>query len=110
MNGWKLIGLVMVVALVSVGCAGNRELQAPQQSTMYSSMDSTALVYSDTGAAAILQDHPLRWLGFALHPVGVAMDYALNRPFYNVASSLPGLFGFTSEDAMIHAQRVGMTR
>ncbi|MBM4125086.1 MAG: hypothetical protein FJ246_09080 [Nitrospira sp.] len=110
MGRWKLVGLVMVAILVSAGCTGNRELQVVQQSTMYSSMDSTALVYSDTGAAALLQDHPLRWIGFALHPIGVAVDYAFNRPFYNLASTWPGLFGFTSEDAMVHAQRTGVMR
>ncbi len=114
MSRWKLIGLVMVVALVAAGCASSREgyagQQHTQQLTMYSSMDATALVYSDPLATAFLDDYPLRWIGFALYPAGVAMDYGLNRPLYNLASTLPGLFGYTSEDAMLNAQRVSVKR
>ncbi len=110
MNGWKLIGLVLVLALVSAGCAGNREVQVGQQATMYSSMDATALVYSDPAAAALLNDHPLRWMAFALYPAGVVVDYTVNRPLYTLGSVAPGLFGYTSEDAMLDAQRLGFRR
>jgi hypothetical protein len=110
MSGWKLIGLVMIVALVSAGCASSREGYVSQQLTMYSSMDATALVYSDPLASAFLDDHPLRWMGFALYPMGVAIDYAVNRPLYNLASTMPGLFGYNSEDAMLNAQRLSLRR
>ncbi|MBI5411201.1 MAG: hypothetical protein HZA21_04325 [Nitrospirae bacterium] len=110
MKAIKLFGLVMLVAFLAAGCAGTREVQVGQQATMYSSMDATALVYSDPAAAAQLNDHPLRWVGFALNPLGVAADYAINRPFYALASTMPGLFGYTSEDAMLDAQRLGIRR
>lgn len=42
--------------------------------------------------------HPFRALGFALHPVGVALDYALVRPFYMLAGLAPEWFGLTVED------------
>ncbi len=43
--------------------------------------------------------HPLRPLGFVLHPLGVALDYALVRPFYMLAGLAPEWFGLTVEDA-----------
>jgi hypothetical protein len=43
--------------------------------------------------------HPFRGLGFALHPIGVALDYALVRPFYMLAGLAPEWFGLTAEDA-----------
>jgi hypothetical protein len=110
MNRWKLIGLVMVAALVSAGCAGSQDIQVGPQATMYSSMDATALVYSDPAAAAFLNDHPLRWIAFAAYPGGVAIDYLANRPLYSLASKVPGLFGYTNEDAMLDAQRLSIRR
>jgi hypothetical protein len=43
--------------------------------------------------------HPLRGLGFALHPIGAALDYALVRPFYMLGGLAPEWFGLTNEDA-----------
>lgn len=93
-----------------VGCAGNRQTidangdyVAP--ASIYSVMDSTSLVYTDVAAGAALQDHPLRWVGFIVHPLGQAADYGLNRPIYGLASKMPYLFGYTSEDSMLDNQR-----
>jgi len=103
-------GMAVLVLLLSAGCAGSQEIQVGPQATMYSSMDATALVYSDPAASAFLNDHPLRWLAFIAYPGGVAIDYAVNRPFYSLASKMPGLFGYSSEDAMLDAQRLNFRR
>lgn len=103
-NSALLTALVLTVALLAGGCAGNRDMQVQPMST-YSSMDATALVYTDPAALSPLSDHPLRWLAFVMHPVGTLLDYAINRPLYGLASSAPTLFGFTSEDAMLDSQR-----
>ncbi len=101
-----LAGLAVVVALLSGGCAGGRdEIKAAQQSTTYWPLDMLALTYADPVAVAPIHDHPLRLLAFGMNAAGVAMDYGINRPIYGVASIFPGLFGYTAEDAGLHAQR-----
>ena len=99
-------GLAVVVALLAGGCAGKQQMVAYNQPTsIYSTMDSTSLVYTNPRAASPLNDHPLRWAAFILNPPGVVIDYVVNRPFYWVASLAPGVFGYTSEDAMVDSQR-----
>ncbi len=98
-----LAGLAVVVALLAGGCAGSQ--QYAQGISIYATMDSTSLIYTNPRAASQVYDHPLRWVGFVLNPPGVALDYFLNRPLYFVASLAPGVFGYTSEDAMVSSQR-----
>jgi hypothetical protein len=43
--------------------------------------------------------HPFRPLGFVFHPIGVALDYALVRPFYMLGGLAPEWFGLTADDA-----------
>lgn len=50
--------------------------------------------------------HPLRGLGFALHPFGVALDYALVRPFYMLGGLAPEWFGLTNEDAVRYQEHM----
>ena len=105
------VGILLLVA--AVGCAGNRQQQAAADAdggysapaSIYSVMDPTSLVYTDVAAGAALSDNPWRWTGFLLHPVGVALDYGINRPFYSLSSHLPYLFGYTTEDSMLDSQR-----
>ena len=107
------VGLVVIASLV--GCAGHQQAAdsdigyvAP--ASIYSVMDSTALVYTDVAAGSPLNDNPWRWLGFVLHPVGQALDYGFNRPMYSLTGSMPYLFGYTCEDAMLDSQRRHSTR
>jgi hypothetical protein len=103
---------ILVLATV-VGCAGNSQQQVSDDAdggytapaSIYSVMDPTSLVYTDVGAGAALSDNPWRWAGFLLHPVGVAIDYGVNRPIYKLTSKMPYLFGYTSEDSMLDSQR-----
>ena len=105
------VGILLLAT--AVGCAGSREQQASANAdggysppaSIYSVMDPTSLVYTDVAAGATPSDNPWRWTGFLLHPVGVAMDYGVNRPIYTLTSKMPYLFGYTSEDSMLDTQR-----
>ena len=99
-----LAGLAVVVALLVVGCAGS-QVGYTQPVSIYSTMDSTSLIYTNPRAASQAYDHPLRWIAFMMNPLGVAVDYGVNRPIYTLSSLAPGIFGYTSEDAMLDSQR-----
>ena len=105
------VGILLLAT--AVGCAGNPQQQASTDAdggysppaSIYSVMDPTSLIYTDVAAGAAPSDNPWRWTGFLLHPVGVAMDYGMNRPIYTLGSRMPYLFGYTSEDSMLDTQR-----
>ncbi|MBK9306831.1 MAG: hypothetical protein IPM58_07030 [Nitrospira sp.] len=106
-----VVGMVML-ALVATGCstthqqgvaAEDKEYMPP--TSIYNILDSTALVYSSPAAGSAISDHPLRWVGFILHPIGHAFDYGINRPMYTLGGSSPYLHGYTAEDSMLDAQR-----
>jgi hypothetical protein len=105
------VGILLLAT--AVGCAGNPQQQASADAdgdytapaSIYSVMDPTSLVYTDVAAGSAANDNPWRWAGFLLHPIGVALDYGLNRPFYKVPSQMPYLFGYTTEDSMQDSQR-----
>ena len=107
------LAMGILLLATAVGCAGNPQQQASADAdggytapaSIYSVMDPTSLVYTDVAAGAAANDNPWRWTGFLLHPVGVAMDYGLNRPIYTLSSKMPYLFGYTSEDSMLDSQR-----
>ncbi len=103
------IAALLVAGLI--GCAGTRDQTVDADgnyvtpTSIYSTMDSTSLVYTDFAAGSPLNDNPWRWLAFLLHPVGQALDYGVNRPVYSLTSHMPYLFGYTPEDAMVDSQR-----
>ena len=105
------VGILLLAT--TVGCAENRQQQAladadvgyAPPASIYSVMDPTSLVYTDVAAGATLSDNPWRWTGFLLHPLGVALDYGVNRPIYKLTSKMPYLFGYTAEDSMLDSQR-----
>ena len=104
---------VGMLLLAAAGCAGNHQQQTladadgsyTPPASIYSVMDPTSLIYTDVAAGASPSDNPWRWSGFLLHPLGVAMDYGLNRPIYTLTSKIPYLFGYTSEDSMLDSPR-----
>ncbi len=104
-----LISMVVGVSFLLGGCVGMYYQEPEQPRTIYTATDATALVYSDPDMAATVDDNPVRWLGFLLHPVGLGLDYALNRPFYRLAGQSPGFFGYTAEDAQLDAFRGGVS-
>jgi hypothetical protein len=105
------LGILLLATVV--GCAGNNQQQMSANAdgnytapaSIYSVMTATSLVYTDVAAGAAPNDNPWRWAGFFLHPVGVAVDYGVNRPFYTFSSKMPYLFGYTAEDSMLDSQR-----
>jgi len=101
------VGLLLIAGLV--GCAGRQAADGDSDyvapASIYTVMDSTALVYTDVAAGSPLNDNPWRWAGFILYPVGQLLDYGVNRPIYSLAGSMPYIFGYTSEDAMLDSQR-----
>ena len=105
MKSMQMMALVIVMAVLAVGCASEESIHLSQGGGMYSALDATAQVYSSPRAQAAVEDNPWRWLGFVMHPFGVFFDYAVNRPFYTLASEAPYLFGYTSEDVLIDSQR-----
>ncbi len=106
-----IMGLMMVTILAT-GCSttnqsgmASAEQEYVPPTSIYNILDSTAMIYSDPSAGSPINDNPLRWLGFMLHPIGQALDYAVNRPIYKLASMFPYATGYTQEDAMVDAQR-----
>lgn len=105
------VGALLLV--IVTGCAGNRQEQVSADAdgdyrapaSIYSVMDSTALVYTNPVAGSPVYDNVFRWTAFLLHPVGMVLDYGFNRPVYKLTSTMPYLFGYTSEDAMLDKQR-----
>ena len=109
MKNVQVIGLVALMALLAAGCATKGEDQVKLRQGggmgMYSALDATAQVYSNPRAQVPVDDNPFRWLGILLHPIGVGLDYAINRPFYALGSAFPYVFGYTSEDVLVNSQR-----
>ncbi len=97
-------GFLLALVLVT-GCATQPDLKAAQTASTYWPLDYAAATYSDPVAVSPVNDNMIRWFAYILHPLGVAVDYAFNRPLYTLASSAPGIFGFTSEDAALHSNR-----
>lgn len=102
----------MLLLATTVGCAGNQQQASVDAegsysppASIYSVMDSTSLVYTDVAAGAASSDNPWRWAGFLLHPLGVGIDYGVNRPIYSLSSKNPYLSGYTSADSMLDSQR-----
>ena len=107
MKGIHVIGIAALAAILAAGCSAKHaeDVNLAQGRGMYSALDATAQVYSNPMAQAPVEDNPWRWAGYVAHPVGVALDYVLNRPFSALASTFPNVFGYTSEDALISSQR-----
>ena len=105
------VGILLLAT--AVGCASNPQQQTiadaaggyTAPASIYTVMDPTSLVYTDVAAGAAAYDNPWRWAGFFLHPLGVAMDYGVNRSIYTLSSKMPYLFGYTAEDSMKDSQR-----
>jgi hypothetical protein len=107
------LALGILLLATAVGCAENRQQQAVDDAdgsylppaSIYSVMDPTSLIYTDVRAGSAAYDNPWRWAAFLLHPLGVGIDYSVNRSFYTLAGKMPYLSGYTSEDSMLDSQR-----
>ena len=112
MKGMSLVAGMVLMMAVATGCSttshtaqaqGEKEFTPP--TSIYNVLDGTAMIYSDPSAASQINDNPFRWLGFLLHPIGQAFDYAVNRPLYALASMFPYATGYSQEDALVDSQR-----
>ncbi|HWC03950.1 MAG TPA: hypothetical protein VHF87_14430 [Methylomirabilota bacterium] len=117
--GTRQLIIVAVVAALGLGCAANdlktrkenawdRVPQAlpdgeyiynPSLPTLSTLPDPTWAGYSSAPNA---YGHPFRLPGFALYPLGVALDYALVRPFYMLGGLAPEWFGLSTDDAQLY--------
>lgn len=94
MRGRSLV-VLLLAGMVALGCSA-AELKA-QKDGAWSHVPQALPDSHDrlpNGYA-----HPFRAAGFVLHPIGVALDYALVRPFYMLGGLAPEWFGLTVEDA-----------
>jgi hypothetical protein len=109
MRSLPILALVLALALSGAGCTTTQGVEQTELSGNYWPLDSLSMVYADPVAVSPLHDHPFRWLSFLVHPVGVVLDYAVNRPVYAIASAFPTLFGYNAEDAGHQARRSGQS-
>lgn len=95
-------GLVfmLLAALVLAGCAGS-ELKA-RKDAAWAHVPQALPDTHDPNPGGY--GHILRPIAFLLHPVGVAFDYALARPFYMLGGLAPEWFGLTAEDGQRYQQ------
>jgi hypothetical protein len=94
----KALAVLLLAALIGVGCSA-----AQLKSQKDDAWNWTPRAMPDAGdPSAGGYGHPFRAAGFALHPVGVALDYALVRPFYLLGSLAPEWFGLTTDDAQLY--------
>ncbi len=96
----KGLAVLLLAALIGAGCSA-AQLKAQKEDAW----NWVPKAMPDDGPPDLGgYGHPLRGAGFVLHPVGVALDYALIRPFYLLGALAPEWFGFTVEDAQRYQQ------
>lgn len=106
-----LASMILCGGLLATGCASTNhsmEMGQPEQNvrtSVYSTLDSTALVYTAPQAGSPADDNPWRWAGFLMNPLGLGLDYAINRPIYTLGSHFQRGMGYTAEDAMLDSYR-----
>jgi len=100
-----VIMVILLVGMFGTGCATTHDEDTAQPTANYWPLDSLAMSFADPVAVSPVHDYPLRWVGYGMHPIGVILDYLVNRPVYFIASTFPKFFGFTAEDAGHQAQR-----
>jgi len=90
---WRGIAVLALGALLA-GCATPEAFREQKARAL----PSAALpdTYNPNPAS---YGHPLRVIGFALHPVGVIADYVFVRPLYLLTGTFPAAYGYREEDA-----------
>jgi hypothetical protein len=104
----SLVVFTALAAMLVTGCGDKHFLGGSRDQLVtspYAVMDSTTTIFADPVGVSPVNDHPLRWLGFASHPLGMVLDYVPNRVAYGIASLFPRWSGYTAEDAVLHELR-----
>lgn len=97
----RAVGVLLLAVLVAAGCATPAELKSRKDNAWSDAPTALPDTHRPNPNA---YGHPFRFLGFAFHPIGVALDYALVRPFYLLGGLAPEWFGLTADDAQRYQQ------
>jgi hypothetical protein len=86
------LALLLTLALLGIAPAGSEPEEAARTAAPEASRAAPSPMANYEPLRA---GHPLRIIAYALHPVGVILDYAIFRPFYWIGSHEPlrTLFG-----------------
>jgi hypothetical protein len=84
-------------SLVSQGLPDGKYIHNPSLPSLSTLPDPT---WVGQESAPNAYGHIFRPFGFVLHPVGVALDWALIKPFHMLAGLAPEWFGLTTDDAL----------
>jgi hypothetical protein len=98
----KVLAVLLLAALIGAGCSA-AQLKANKDASWNGFPRALPDGY-DTNPGGY--GHPFRALAFALHPIGVVLDYAMVRPFYLLGGLGPEWFGLTAEDAQRYHQHL----
>ena len=100
-NSFKIIVAVLVlcVPFLVAGCMNSLSQQSPLTYTDNMDQELELELAGQVATTGSFHDNPLRLVGYMLYPVGVILEYAVIRPAYIVASSVPSDSGYTVEDA-----------
>lgn len=95
---WRGIA-VLVLAGILAGCATPEAFREQKAQAM----PAAALpdTYNPNPAG---YGHPLRVIGFILHPVGVVADFVFVRPLYLLSGTFPAAYGYREEDARAYQE------
>jgi hypothetical protein len=104
--------LAMLVALVAVcvGCAVDKGMpdgmyiNNPSLPNLSNLPDPTWVGSAPNESG---YGYPLRPIAILLSPVGMALDWALMRPFYMLGGVAPKWFGFTVDDSQAYHNSLG---
>jgi hypothetical protein len=86
------LGLFLTLGLLGIAPPGSEPEGAVQSAPPESGLAAPSRM---ANYEPMWAGHPLRIVAYALHPVGVILDYAIFRPFYWIGSHEPlrTLFG-----------------
>ena len=96
----KALAVLLLAALIGAGCSA-ATLKA-QKDDSWNWVPKSLPDVGDPGGGGY--GHPFRIAGFLVHPLGVALDYVIVRPFYLMGGIAPEWFGFTAEDGQRYHQ------
>ena len=83
-------------ARVSQSLPDGEYIYNPSLPTLSKLPDPTWVGFSSSPSA---YGHPFRPLGFVFYPIGVALDWAVVKPFYMLGGLAPEWFGLNADDA-----------